>query len=136
MKLTKVGSQLFFAVVLSSTFLCIVCELVFLNKLPIIILSIYVIISALTYALYAKDKSSAQKGNWRTPESTLHLLSLIGGWPGAIIAQSNLRHKSKKISFRVAYWVTVIVNCGVLSWLITPESSIRLNMILKNINFG
>jgi uncharacterized membrane protein YsdA (DUF1294 family)/cold shock CspA family protein len=135
-KVNKSDRQLSFSVFLSITFLCVVGGLVVLNKLPVIILGIYAIVSVLTFALYAKDKSAAQSGRWRTSESTLHLFSLIGGWPGAIVAQSRLRHKSKKISFRVVYWVTVIINCGVLGWLLTPEGTNRLNMILNHINIG
>lgn len=135
-KVTKADRQVLFSVFLSIIFLSAVGGLVFLNKLPVIILGIYAILSALTFALYAKDKSAALSGSWRTPESTLHLFSLIGGWPGAIIAQSKLRHKSNKLSFKIVCWGTVIINCVVLGWLLTPEGSDKLNMILKNINFG
>jgi len=135
-KVKKSDRQLLFSVFLSIIFLCVVGGLVFLNKLPVIILVIYAVLSVLTFALYAKDKSAAQSGRWRTSESTLHLFSLIGGWPGAIIAQSKLRHKSKKTSFRVVCWVTVIINCGVLGWLLTPEGTNKLNRILNNINIG
>jgi len=51
----------------------------------------------------AFSKSAARKGAWRTQESTLHLLSLVGGWPGALVAQQKLRHKSKKQSFRFVF---------------------------------
>jgi uncharacterized membrane protein YsdA (DUF1294 family) len=86
--------------------------------------------------MYAKDKNAAQWGAWRTSESTLHSISLVGGWPGASIAQSYLRHKSKKTSFKVTYWVTIIVNCGGLWWLITPEGSMWLENMMNNIKFG
>lgn len=134
-KVTTTDRQLQFSVSLTVTFLCVVSGLVVCNKLPVIILGIYAILSVLTFALYAKDKSAAQSGKWRTPESTLHIISLLGGWPGAIIAQSKLRHKSKKISFRAVYWVTVLINCGVLGWLLTPEGANRLNMIWNDLNF-
>lgn len=86
--------------------------------------------------MYAKDKSAAEWDKWLTSESTLHTISLLGGWPGAKIAQSFLRHKSKKHSFRITYWVTVIANCGALYWLITPKGSMWLKGILKNIKLG
>jgi len=92
--------------------------------------------SVAAFIIYAKDKNAAEWGEWRTSESTLHILSLLGGWPGAKIAQSFLRHKSKKISFRVIYWVTVAANCGALYWLITSSGSIWLKNIIKNFGFG
>jgi len=88
--------------------------------------------SLLTCGLYVKDKSAAQTGKWRTSETTLHLFSLVGGWSGAAIAQSQLRHKSKKVSFRVVYWFTVVINCGVLGWLLTPKGTYELELIIRN----
>ncbi len=84
----------------------------------IFVFACYVLISLLTFVLYAQDKAAAQTGTWRTPESTLHLLSLLGGWPGALIAQQILRHKSKKQSFRRVFWVTVVLNLAALVWML------------------
>ncbi|MDP0561987.1 MAG: DUF1294 domain-containing protein [Candidatus Endonucleobacter sp. (ex Gigantidas childressi)] len=77
--------------------------------------------SLLTFLIYAIDKSAAKRGGWRIKESTLHVLSLIGGWPGAAIAQQKLRHKSKKDSFCIIFWVTVAINIGIFTWLHTPN---------------
>jgi len=76
--------------------------------------------------VYAVDKSAAKKGIWRTQESTLHLLSLTGGWPGALVAQQKLRHKSKKESFRLVFWATVVLNLGAFVWLHTPTGAATL----------
>lgn len=75
------------------------------------------LLSLITYLAYAADKSAARQGAWRTQENTLHLLALAGGWPGALIARHRLRHKSRKPSFRLMFWITVVVNCGALVWL-------------------
>ena len=55
---------------------------------------------------------------------------LLGGWPGALIAQQTLRHKSRKASFRAVFWLTVLVNCGLFIWLFTPSGSELLRRIL------
>ncbi|WP_417910014.1 DUF1294 domain-containing protein [Candidatus Electronema sp. PJ] len=78
----------------------------------------YLLISLLTFVIYAKDKSAAAKGSWRIPENTLHFLALIGGWPGALLAQQVLRHKSKKQPFRFVFYLTVLLNCGLLVCLL------------------
>ena len=78
----------------------------------------YIGLSALTFVIYAVDKSKARRGAWRVPESTLHFLALFGGWPGAILAQKMFRHKTQKRKFRAMFWITVIANCGALVWLI------------------
>jgi len=116
-------------------FLLIVCIAVIITKLPPLILAIYVGLSLFTLIIYAIDKSAAKRGTWRTQESTLHLLSLAGGWPGALIAQQLLRHKSKKKDFRVVFWSTVLINCNVFIWLLTPAGLNGLQSLIENIAF-
>ncbi len=82
----------------------------FLWRPPLVLVAIYVTLSTITYFVYARDKAAAQQGAWRTSERTLQLLALAGGWPGALLAQQLLRHKSKKSEFQLAFWGTVILN--------------------------
>lgn len=82
----------------------------------------------LTFVVYAMDKSAAARGAWRTPESTLHFLALACGWPGALIAQEQLRHKSKKQEFRLVFWLTVLVNTSLFIWLHTPAGMTTLGI--------
>jgi len=65
-------------------------------------------LSALTYRAYARDKRRAQQGAWRVPEWQLHLLELLGGWPGAFLAQRRLRHKCSKGSYLTVFWLIVL----------------------------
>lgn len=71
--------------------------------------------------VYAKDKRAAINGNWRVPEKTLHILSVAGGWLGALIAQDKLRHKTQKQPFRAIYWLTVAMNVAAFVWTLTPS---------------
>lgn len=80
----------------------------------------YPALSALTFMAYALDKSAARQGNRRTPEKTLHLLALLGGWPGALVAQQLLRHKSSKAEFRAVFWGTVALNLAAFIFLASP----------------
>ena len=102
-------------------FLVFVAGAVAVGKLPFLVLIAYLVGSCVAYLAYAFDKAAALKGRWRTPESTLQLLSLVGGWPGAMFAQRTFRHKTQKQSFQVAYWVTVVMNCAGLAWLLSPS---------------
>ena len=111
------------AVIIAGAFMVLVALSVVSGKLPALILWGYLLISLITFFVYAFDKVAAKDGAWRTQESTLHLLSLIGGWPGALIAQEKLRHKSKKQSFRSAFWITVLLNVGLFAWMFTPTGS-------------
>jgi uncharacterized membrane protein YsdA (DUF1294 family) len=89
------------------------------QRVPTVVAAIYVAVSGIAFVSYALDKSAARRGRWRTPEATLHLLALAGGWPGALAAQTLLRHKTRKLSFQVVFWATVLINAGLLAWLLT-----------------
>jgi uncharacterized membrane protein YsdA (DUF1294 family)/cold shock CspA family protein len=75
----------------------------------------YFIMSLVTFIIYARDKTMAHKNKWRTSERTLHLLELLGGWPGALITQRVIRHKNKKVSFQITFWIIVIIHLTI--WL-------------------
>ena len=100
------------------------------NRLPALLLALYLGASLIAFVAYALDKAAARAGRWRTQESTLHLLSLIGGWPGALLAQRQFRHKTSKASFRVVFWATVLLNCGALGWLSSASGSHALRTVL------
>ena len=89
-------------------------------KPPLWIAGLYVVLSAATFAVYATDKAAAARGGRRIPEANLHLLSLAGGWPGALLAQQFLRHKSTKQAFRQVFWATVGLNLLGLLLLSSP----------------
>ena len=109
------------------------CGSFYFNYLPPIIFLIFIISSIFTYLVYAKDKKAAQNDEWRTSESTLHLYSLFFGWPGAIVAQQMLRHKSKKQSFRVTFMFTVLINVALLAGIHTHQGSLILQKYSNNI---
>ena len=89
-----------------------------MNKLSWLVVAWYAALGIITYAMYAKDKVAAQSGDWRTSESTLHLLSALGGWVGAMVAQTYLRHKSQKPEFRLVYYLTVVINMAGLLFIL------------------
>jgi uncharacterized membrane protein YsdA (DUF1294 family)/cold shock CspA family protein len=89
-------------------------------RIPIWVHALYLGASLVTFVVYAVDKRAAGTSRRRVPENTLHLLELAGGWPGAIVAQQTLRHKTAKRSFRVAFWTAVAVNILLFVALATP----------------
>lgn len=102
---------------LIAVFFTLLGEAIASKRLPALLLAVCVGTSLLAFAAYALDKTAARAGRWRTRESTLHLLALIGGWPGALLAQRQFRHKTSKASFRIAFWTTVLLNWSALGWL-------------------
>ncbi len=100
-------------------FLAFIVGAVTVGRLPFLVLLAYFGTSCVAYLAYLFDKAAAVKGERRTPENFLHMFSLVGGWPGAMLAQKTLRHKTQKQSFQLTFWVTVILNCAALGWLLS-----------------
>jgi len=95
----------------------------FLNGMVLLFVSI---INVMTYWFYAQDKESAQNGQRRVPENTLHVLSFLGGWPAAWLAQQRLRHKTQKQPFRKIYFCTIFFNILLILWLISPLNVFKI----------
>lgn len=90
--------------------------------LPLLLLwlaSVYGVASVVSFIVYAADKSAAAGQRRRIPERTLLLLGLACGWPGALLAQRWLRHKTAKTSFQIAFWCSVAANVAAVWWLCT-----------------
>lgn len=100
------------------------------DKLSWLVVAWYAVLGVITYGTYAKDKAAAQNGDWRTSESTLQLLSALGGWVGALVAQTYLRHKSQKPEFRITYYLTVIINLAGLLFIMVGGGLTALEGLL------
>ena len=71
-------------------------------------------INIITYLAYYIDKRASKRGSWRIPERTLHHFALIGGSPAALFAQKRLRHKTRKQSFKMIFWITATIQALIL----------------------
>ena len=76
---------------------------------------VYFSASTILFIVYAFDKSAAMNRRWRVVEDRLHLFALLGGWPGALVAQAMFHHKSKKAGFLAALFLIAIFNVAVLA---------------------
>jgi uncharacterized membrane protein YsdA (DUF1294 family)/cold shock CspA family protein len=101
-------------------FLLVYLAVAVIWRVPGWVAALYAGASVVCALVYAIDKSAAVAGRWRVSESTLHMLSLVGGWPGALVAQQVLRHKSNKASFRAAFWGTVVGNVAAFVAIHSP----------------
>jgi uncharacterized membrane protein YsdA (DUF1294 family)/cold shock CspA family protein len=90
------------------------------GPVPLWVLAVYLGVSTITFAAYALDKSAARLRQRRVAETSLILLGMFGGWPGAILAQQLLRHKTAKPSFRAVFWMSVLLNVFVFVALNAP----------------
>ena len=92
-----------------------------LRGVPLWLSLLYAGASALSFALYAVDKAAAIDKRDRIPESMLLWLGFVGGWPGAIVAQQVLRHKTGKLTFRIRFWLSVAANVALFVWFALPR---------------
>ena len=111
------GTATYFAI---PAFLALYLVAAVLWRVPGWVAGVYVGASVIAFVIYAVDKSAAVADAWRVSESTLLAVGLLGGWPGAIVAQQVLRHKSSKASFRSAFWGTVILNVAAFLFVFSP----------------
>jgi uncharacterized membrane protein YsdA (DUF1294 family)/cold shock CspA family protein len=84
------------------------------------VVCVYIATSMVAFYAYKRDKEAAEVSARRTSEWTLIVLGLIGGWPGALVARHRFRHKTKKVTFRIGYWLSVAFNIAGLAWFIDP----------------
>lgn len=73
-------------------------------------LALYPAVSLVSLLLYWQDKQQARTQAWRTPEKVLHASELLGGWPGALLAQQLFRHKTRKVSYQAVFWGIVLLH--------------------------
>ncbi len=102
----------------AAAFLGVVALLAIVGRLWWPVVCVYIVTSVAAFYTYKHDKEAAQVSGRRTNEWTLITLGLIGGWPGALVARYRFRHKTKKVAFRVGYWLSVGFNVAALAWLI------------------
>ena len=107
------------AALFSLGFVGFAAVMAFLNRVPAWVPLVYIGVSIIAFFTYAADKEKANRGEWRTSESTLHLLELAGGWPGALIAQQALRHKNRKEPFLLVFWGIVALHIALCVWILT-----------------
>ncbi|WP_104204084.1 DUF1294 domain-containing protein [Billgrantia saliphila] len=110
----------------AAAFFALLTTLSALGHMPWQLLGAYALLSVITFGMYGIDKAAAGKGRRRISETTLLFAGLIDGWPGALVAQRLFRHKTRKQPFQGIFWCGVVVNCGVLGWLVYAGEAARL----------
>ena len=107
--------------------LVVVLATTVLGRIPVVIGAAYVLFSLISFFAYANDKRAAKRSAWRTREGTLHMLDLLGGWPGGLIAQQEFHHKTVKGSFQAVFWLSVAGNIGGVLWLTASGIAARVS---------
>ena len=83
-----------------------------MTRLAWVFLGALAVINAAAFVAFGLDKWKARRGTWRTPELTLVLFAVLGGWPGALLGMRTFRHKTRKRSFQTKLLAGVLLNLG------------------------
>ncbi|OQY28296.1 MAG: hypothetical protein B6244_07780 [Candidatus Cloacimonetes bacterium 4572_55] len=83
----------------------------------------YLFLSIISFLLYYIDKKRAENKQWRISEVALHIWEFLGGWPGALIAQQKIRHKNKKRSYQIVFWLIVSAHIGFWSYSLFVDAT-------------
>ena len=84
------------------------------------VLFIYAVASVAAFIAYCLDKRAAARGRRRVPEASLHLIELLGGFPGALLGQRAYRHKRRKARYMIIFWLIVALHGAAwLFWLLS-----------------
>lgn len=111
-------------------FLVLVVIALLFGTLPYVLPILYIEASLFTYWLYRADKAAAKaRQRQRLPEQSLQLFSLIGGWPGALLAQKKLSHKKRKFLFQREFLLVIIGNGILLIWLLSQHGQLFLGRL-------
>jgi uncharacterized membrane protein YsdA (DUF1294 family) len=97
-----------------------------MNVAAAIYLSLVLVMSLVTFFAYGRDKGQAATGGRRIPERTLHLMAFLGGWPGALLAQRQFRHKTQKTSFRIVFCMVLVLHFAVVGMVAYVLIALRL----------
>lgn len=111
----------FFIGIVSALFTVYLSGLLFTGHVQLIVFYIYAAVSSISFTAYYVDKNAAERGKWRIQESTLHIMALFCGWPGAYAAQRFTRHKIMKEPFQRIFVVCVILN--ILGFILYSSST-------------
>ena len=96
-------------------------------KVLVAYLLVTLVMSLVGFVMYGFDKRRSRTGGRRVSEKSLHIVALLGGWPGAWAGQQLFRHKTQKLSFRIVFWLVILVHLGVVGgvaylWMSHPQA--------------
>ncbi|WP_020471747.1 DUF1294 domain-containing protein [Zavarzinella formosa] len=89
----------------------------FLGRLPKWVVAFCLVACVVSFVMMAIDKRRAEQRQRRISERALHLIELVGGWPGSLAAQHLVRHKNRKLSYQIEFIICAAVNSTGLLWL-------------------
>ncbi|WP_070966064.1 DUF1294 domain-containing protein [Vibrio sonorensis] len=102
---------------------------------PPVVGMFYLLLSSISYMCYLFDRSAVRLGKNRVPDFLFHLLSLLGGWPGSLLAQSFMHHKYDSLVFKSVFWLTAVINFCFFAWTITEPGEQMLNYLVGSLNY-
>lgn len=89
-----------------------------MKGLFIVCLAAEILMSLVSFCVYAYDKRQAKAGGWRIPERTLLLLAFAFGAPGALAGMRVMHHKTLKKRFTLSVPAFLVLQLALLGYLL------------------
>ena len=91
-----------------------------MKSMAFMILTVYLcVVSLIAVFVTITDKIKAKHGKWRIPESTLLMISALGGSVAMYLTMHTIRHKTKHIKFMAGIPLIMVFQAVILWWLFT-----------------
>ncbi len=100
---------------------------VYFWQYPVLVPYYYFAVSFVLLVVYWFDKRSEKRNKAVTGESALLFLSLLGGWPGAVVGQYVLNLNPKSFVFQLLFFFVMVFHISFVGWTLTPEGATTLN---------
>lgn len=81
------------------------------------VLAYLVIMNLIGFVSMWSDKRKAKLGKWRTPESRLIMIAVLGGSVGSLLGMKKFRHKTKHAKFYVGIPVILMIQIVLVACL-------------------
>lgn len=82
-------------------------------------MTLYAVLTVVTFLVWGYDKFRAQMHQWRVPESVLFSLTFIGGAFGALAGMLIFRHKTRKTYFWILVGLASFIHGAILIWILS-----------------
>jgi len=82
------------------------------------VLLYFVLVSLVAIIVTVSDKIRAKRNGWRTPESTLLIISALGGSVAMYLTMLSVRHKTKHIKFMLGIPIIILFQAVVVVFLL------------------
>ena len=82
------------------------------------LLGYLIVMQLVAIFLTVRDKRSAKRNRWRVKESTLLLVSVLGGSVGMLFTMNMIRHKTQRKKFMIGIPAIIVLQVAAIVFIL------------------